>query len=146
MAKVNGGIVTLTSGNVVTTAGTVTTTAVTDADYDFLSAITSANIETLFTYGSGGTSCKVYIQTSLDGGTTWFDIAQHAFTTASANKVSAITTNIAPASQAFTPSDAALTDNTIIQGVLGDRYRLKIVSVGTYAGSTTVKVYMSVRF
>ena len=99
-------------------------------------------VETIFTYGSGGTTCKVYIQTSLDGGLTWIDIACHAFTTATASKVSAITENIAPASQAFAPTDGSLTDNTIIQGVLGDLLRAKVISVGTYA-ATTVKVVFS---
>lgn len=86
-------------------------------------------------YGAGGTSCKVYIQTSLDQGTTWFDIACFAFTTASATRMlnlSALTPVTTPA----TPTDGALADNTALDGPLGDRFRPKVVTVGTYTGPT----------
>jgi len=98
-------------------------------------------VESIFDYGSGGTTAKVWVQTSLDGGTTWFDIVSHAFTTADLSKVSAISLAIAPASQGFTPAEAALTDNTIIQGILGDRIRTKLTTTGTYGGSTTLAVW-----
>ena len=123
----------------ITAAGTVTGDAYVFGPRTALGLI----VESIFDYGSGGTTAKVYIQTSLDGGTTWFDVVSHAFATTDANKVSGITTLIAPASQGFAPGDAALTDNTIIQGVLGDRIRVKLVTAGTYAGSTTVAVWAS---
>lgn len=97
--------------------------------------------EAIFTYGSGGTTAKCYVQTSFDGGTTWIDIISFAFATASATKVSAVTTMIAPGTQAFSPADGALTDNTVVNGVLGDRVRLKYVTTGTYASTTlTIKI------
>ena len=98
-------------------------------------------IEAKFLYGAGGTNAKAYVQTSLDGGVSWVDIAAFVFTTAAANKVSAIALTIAPAAQAFTPSDGALTDDTIIQGVFGDRIRVKYVTTGTYTGATSLAVY-----
>jgi len=97
-------------------------------------------LEAKFLYGAGGTSAKAYVQTSLDGGATWFDIASFAFATTAANKVSAVNRSIAPASQAFTPTDGTLTDNTIIQGVLGDRARVKLIVVGTYTGASSVEL------
>ena len=101
----------------------------------------SLTVESVFLYGAGGGTCKVYVQTTLDG-TVWIDVAQHAFTTAAATKVSAVTCYIAPAAQALTPGDAALTDNTIIQGVLGDSVRVKVVSAGTvYSGATSIAVH-----
>ena len=39
------------------------------------------------TYTSGGTTAKAWVQTSLDGGTNWFDLACFSFTTAAAVKV-----------------------------------------------------------
>ena len=45
--------------------------------------VESATIQANFTYGSGGTTAAVWVQTSLDGGTTWVDIANFAFTTSS---------------------------------------------------------------
>lgn len=125
-----------------TTIGAATTTT---ASAVTIANATYATVESIFLYGAGGTTTKVFIQTSLDGGTTWFDVAQHAFTTAAASKVSSVTALIAPAAQALTPGDAALTDNTIIQGVLGDRLRAKVVSTGTYTGATSVAVYAVVK-
>lgn len=98
------------------------------------------SVESIFTRAGGGTSTDVYVQTSLDGGATWFDVAEHSFATTTASKVSAVNRAIAPASQAFAPGDAALTANTIVQGVLGDRVRAKVVVVGTYTGASSLKV------
>jgi len=86
-------------------------------------------------YGSGGTSVKAYLQTSLDQGATAIDIACAAFGTAgkvACFNFSALTPKLTP----VVPTDGALADDTAIDGVLGDRFRLKIVSTGTYAGST----------
>lgn len=97
--------------------------------------------EAIFLYGAGGTNVTAYVQTSLDNGATWFDIMCFQFTTAAASKISAVTTNIAPATQAFAPTDGTLTADTIIQGILGDRIRLKYVTTGTYTGATSLAVY-----
>lgn len=102
-------------------------------------------VEAILTYGSGGTTAKAYVQTSLDGGTTWVDIACFAFTTATASKVSALTAHVAPGTQAFTPTDGTLTDNTVVNGVLGDRFRCKLTTTGTYAGGTTIAVHMTTK-
>ncbi len=97
--------------------------------------------QAVFTYvADAATSAKAYIQTSLDAGATWFDIASFAFTTSTATKVSAVTTEIAPASQAFTPADGTLSDNTIIQGIIGDRLRVKFVSVGAYGAGSNLRI------
>lgn len=88
-----------------------------------------------FTYTSGGTTCKAFLQTSFDGGVTWCDIACMAFTTASLKKVGCISPVIAAAAPA-TPTDGTLADNTINNGLLGDRVRVKVISTGTYAGTT----------
>jgi hypothetical protein len=95
--------------------------------------------QAVFTYGSGGTSAKFWVQTSLDGGVTWLDVMSFAFLTATATKMSAVVTTTALAAAA-TPSDAALADNTILSGVLGDQVRVKYTSVGTYAGGTTIAI------
>lgn len=96
-------------------------------------------IQAKFTYGSGGTTVKTYAQTSLDGGQTWIDVASFAFATATATKISALKRQTALAA-GVTPTDGALTDNTILDGLLGDRLRVKITTVGTYAGGTTLVV------
>jgi hypothetical protein len=100
-------------------------------------------MSSIFDYGSGGTTAKAWLQTSLDNGATWVDVISHAFTTADLTRVSSIYGDVAPASQAFAPSDGALADNTVINGVLGDRFRVKVITTGTYAGSTTLNVYVT---
>lgn len=116
----------------ITAAGTQVGDPVTDLD-GMLAMAASLRLA----YGSGGTSVKAYLQTSLDQGTTWIDIACVVFGTAAEHAVlnfSALT----PKTTQVVPSDGALTDDTAVDGILGDRVRLKVVSVGTYAGSTVL--------
>lgn len=96
-------------------------------------------IQAVFTYGSAGTTAKYWIQTSLDGGVTWIDVAQFAFATATATKVSSVFGTVALAA-GTTPTDGTLADNTILNGLLGDIIRVKRTTVGTYAGGTTIAI------
>ena len=120
-------------------AGTVTTTPVTG-----LAGARNIAAQAKFLYGAGGTSVKAYLQTSLDAGVTWIDIACFAFTTSAATKVSALQTAIALAA-AVTPTDGSLSDNTILNGLFGDRVRLKYIVVGTYTGASSLQVDLVVR-
>jgi hypothetical protein len=43
-----------------------------------------------------------------------------------------------PVTTPTAPSDGTLTDNTAFDGPLGDRFRAKVVSVGTYTGPTVL--------
>jgi hypothetical protein len=95
-----------------------------------------------FSYGSGGTTVDAYLQTSVDGGLTWMDIAQWHFTTASARSFFNLN------SQASHPTpvqatDGALAANTANDGILGPLFQVKTVSTGTYAG-TTLRIDVSV--
>lgn len=95
-------------------------------------------------YGSGGTTVRAYVQTSLDQGTTWIDIACVLFGTAS--EVAALNFSaLTPKTTQVTPTDGALSDDTAVDGVLGDRFRLKVVSTGTYAGSTVLSARICAR-
>lgn len=123
----------------ITTAGTQTATAVEDLD-----GMLAAAVQFRLAYGSGGTSVKAYLQTSLDQGTTWVDVACFAATTVSAVKVYNLSA-LTPKTTAATPTDGSLTDDTSVDGILGDRLRVKVVSVGTYAGSTVLSVRAVVR-
>lgn len=106
-----------------------------------LGGVDDISIEARFNYGSGGTTVKAWVQTSIDGGVSWFDIANFAFTTAAANKLHAVTKNPAtPPTAGVAPGDAALADNTVLNGILGDRYRIKWTSTGTYAGLTNLRI------
>lgn len=89
-------------------------------------------------YGSGGGVIKAYIQTSLDQGVTAMDIACVVFGAAgevAAQNFSALT----PKLTQVAPTDGTLADDTAIDGFLGDRFRVKVVSSSTvYAGSTVL--------
>jgi hypothetical protein len=123
----------------ITAAGTQTATAVEDLD-----GMLAAAVQFRLAYGSGGTSVKAYLQTSLDQGSTWIDVACFTATTASAVRVVNLSA-LTPKTTLVTPTDGALSDDSAVDGILGDRLRLKVVSVGTYAGSTLLTVRAVVR-
>lgn len=119
----------------ITAAGAgVTTTAI-----DSLDLARSVTLQANFDYGSDGTSLKVWVQTSIDGGTTWVDAACFAFTTSDARKVVNLSA-ATPVTTLYTATDGTLADDTVKDGVFGARWRCKYTSVGTYAGSTTINV------
>lgn len=91
-------------------------------------------IQANFAYGSGGTSVAVFLQTSLDGGTSWIDIANFSFTTASAIAIVNLSA-ATPKTTAVTPTDGSLAANTVVDGIIGAMFRCKGSSVGTYVGA-----------
>ena len=123
-----------------TTTITGAVTAVVTTPITLLTGMMYLVMQAQMAVGTGGTSIQAWVQTSIDGGTTWIDVATFAFANTPLRKVSAVNGYIAPAAQAFTATDGTLADNTIQQGVLGNRVRLKYTSVGTYSGGTTLTV------
>ena len=104
----------------------------------------SAIIQGTFTYGSGGTSATVWVQTSADQGNTWIDVANFSFTTASARflyNLSALT----PVTSEYTPTDGSLASNTAKDGILGNLWRTKTTTTGAYAGNTALRVDVQAR-
>lgn len=120
----------------ITTAVTGVTTGSVNMSLVDVNALT---LEAIFTYGSGGTTAKFWIQTRLGASGSWTDIANFAFTTASADKFSSLCNYIALAA-ATAKTDATLADNTILNGLLGDEIRVKYTTTGTYAGGTTILI------
>lgn len=96
-------------------------------------------IQANFAYGSGGTSVDAYVQTSLDNGATWTDIAEFHFTTAAARKIVNLNAQT-PQTTQVTPTDGAMSDNTAQDGVLGPLFQVKLASTGTYAGATSLRI------
>ena len=129
------GLTTAVSGSVVTVASDST-------PYIELDGVEAATFFARLAYGSGGTDCTVYVQTTLDG-TNWFDIACFAFTTSSASRLVNLS-GLTPVSSLYTPTDGALSDNTVKDGLLGHRFRVKVTSTGTYA-NTSLSVIMNAR-
>lgn len=87
-----------------------------------------------FVYGSGGTSGKVWLQTSLDG-STWVDIANMAFTTASKRRLMNLSADTV-VSTPYAATDGTLADDTVKDGIIGGVYRTKLTTIGTYAATT----------
>lgn len=132
----DGGVVTLYSATI-TTAGTATGGTLTN-----LGGAEYAAVQAAFTYGSGGSVTTAYVQTSLDSGTTWTDLACMQFGTVTARRIYTIGQLVGASTALVTPTDGALTANTMVGGVLGDRMRVKVISAGTaYAGNTRLAIH-----
>jgi len=123
----------------VTTAATTNCTAVTS-----LTGMLACSVWLKFTYGSGGTNTKAYIQTSLDGGNSWIDIACVLFATATETGVLNFS-GLTPKITQVVPTDGSMADDTALDGFLGDRLRMKVVSTGTYAGNTSLSARIVAR-
>jgi len=92
-----------------------------------------------FTYGSGGTSADVWVQSSIDAGVTWVDMANCHFTTSSARFLYNLS-SLTPVTTAYTATDGSLAANTVKDGLIAPWMRVKYTTVGTYAGSTKLNV------
>ena len=118
-------------------------TAVAQTPITDLEGIKACDIAVDFAGGTGGTSCKGWIQTSFDGGTRWIDIKNFAFANTAARKginLSALT----PVTTAVTLTDGTMADDAVQDGFLGAALRAKITSVGTYS-NTTLSVKINVK-
>lgn len=100
-----------------------------------------------FVWGSAGTTCKAWLQTSLDEGATWNDIMCFSFTTASKRTIGAVNNFQAAGSgtDLVVPTDGTLAADKVVNGILGNLMRVKITSTGTYAGSTTLTILGQLR-
>lgn len=97
-------------------------------------------IQANFTYvASAATSVTAYVQSTLDGGLTWFDVVAFQFTTSSGIKLANLRRTTAVTTIAA-PTDGSLTANTCVDGLLGDQLRVKWVSVGTYGAGTALLI------
>lgn len=124
-------------------AVTTALTGIAQTPVQNLEGIVAATIEAKLSYGSGGTSLKAWVQITLDDGATWIDVACFAFTTGSGVKVVNLS-GLTPVTTAITPSDGAMADNTVQDGILGSAMRVKLTSTGTYA-NTIMSVKVSAR-
>lgn len=113
---------------------------------DWVTGLDGMQALTLFArlaYGSGGSSVRVFFQTSIDQGVTPIDVACFVFTIGDVRFVNLSGFNAITVPQVVT--DGALADNTVVNGPLGDHLRAKVVSLGLYAGSTLLSLRGSAR-
>lgn len=132
-------ITTAVIGSVITSGAAASGAA--QAQIDRLGGMAGVSLQAKFVYGSGGTACIVWVQTSLDQGVNWIDVARFDFATANAVKLANISAvpALAPAAQ------AALSAEGKLDGILGDRLRAVITTTGTYAGNTSISLRAGVR-
>lgn len=107
-----------------------------------LEGMLAATIGATFNYGAGGTSAVVHIETSANQGQSWIEVARFDFATASAEKAANLS-GLTPVG--VYDATTALSANAVKDGLLGDRWRARLVTVGTYSGSTSLSVWMNAR-
>jgi hypothetical protein len=99
-------------------------------------------IDAEFTYGSGGTTVDAWVQTSIDGGKTWVDIAQFHFTTSSGSAIVNLS-SLTPHTTQIVPTNGSLMANTVVDGSLGPQFQVLLTTTGTYAGGTALAIAVS---
>lgn len=99
-----------------------------------------------FNYGAGGTDITVFLQTAIniDGTDVWVDIVTFHATTAALEHIYNMNAGTA-VTTAVIPKDGALSDNTSISGIVGDKLRVKYTSTGTYSGTTNIEVVVNLK-
>jgi hypothetical protein len=126
---------------------TAITTAISPVTVQGLARAKSIGFQGSFKYGSAGTTCNVIIQTSFDGGQTFWDVVNFSFTTATANyycNVSGLTPVTWAANTPAILTNGTLANDTVNDGYLGDQWRALVSSTGTYA-NTFLSVYATAR-
>ena len=93
-----------------------------------LDGMQAVTLEARLIYGSGGTSVIARVQTSFDEGQTWRDVARFDFATTSLVKWA----NISGLSPKGVSTLTALGAEGVTDGLLGDRLRVEVTSVGAY--------------
>ena len=129
----NGGALQVTSSSV----------AVVSTPITGLGGMTGLTARLDFRYGSSGTKIQAYLQSGFDE-STYYDIACMSALLASKSALLNFS-GLTPKLTEVTPTDGALADDTAIDGLLGDRLRLKVVITGTYAGSSLLSGYIAPR-
>lgn len=128
----------------ITTADDITTPWLSGLD-----GMQSASLQFRFAYGNGDGQVLVFLQTSLDEADdtpsgTAIDIACHLFVGAARTEMQNFTderqTESASDGGGIQPTDGALEPGQAINGILGDRFRLRIRSTGTFSGPTVLSV------
>lgn len=103
-----------------------------------LQGMLSLAVNLRFAWGSGGGTGAIYLQTSIDQGQTWFDIVCMSFAAAAKHRVYNLSA-LTPKTD-ITPVDGALPNDTVLDGLLGDRLRAKLKTTGPIYATSTLLV------
>ena len=133
LAAAPGSATTLLSVPLNTPINTTKTTPIQTKDW----APADLTVHCDFVYGSGGDTVDAYFQVSVDGGSTWVDVAECHFTTASLRELYDIT-SLPSALSSRIATDGSLTSNAANGRMIG--WRVEYVSTGTYSDGTTLQI------
>lgn len=131
-------ITTAVTGSVIT-AG-VSPAGVAQSFLDRFEGMEALAIYVGFTYGAGGTTAVLKVQTTFDD-VEWIDIARFDFATASRSAVANLSALL---SKAVT-TVAALGAEGVNDGLLGAKLRAILTTTGTYTTNTSIKVRVAAR-
>jgi hypothetical protein len=108
-----------------------------------LGRILALSLTCVFTATGGGIGVRVYVQSSLDGGNTYFDAVCFTF----GNTSGVLRANLDGCAQVAptAPSAGALADNTCAHGLLGEHLRFVVTSTGTFSAGTKIALYYTTR-
>ena len=123
-------VITAALGDVVITEG-VSSANVAQALWDRLAGINALSLIAAFTYGSGGTTAVVTVDTALGAGGVWIPVARFDFAQASATKQLVLSRSAIAAAATLSALSA---DSSI--NLIGDRFRTRLTTTGIYAGGT----------
>lgn len=128
-------ITTNLTGEVITTG--TSADGVAQSLIDRLESMLAVDLQVAFVYGSGGSACVVVVETSLDQGDSWIEIARFDFAMTTVTKVA----NLSGLLSKGITTVAALSSEGVLDSVLGDRLRASVTSTGTaYGTGTSVSV------
>lgn len=95
--------------------------------------------------GAGGTKVRGFVQTTFDQGNTWVDVACFAFATnANAVKVANVSALTPRTTPLVNPTDGGLGDDTVLDGLVGDRWRMKVDATGAWPQGTQISGRLTV--
>jgi hypothetical protein len=104
----------------------------------------AAIVQLKFAVTGAGTSALAIIETTIDAGTTWGAVCSGAFhTTAGITEAYVAVVRTASFSElggSWMEFIAAATDEIYLDGILGDRIRIKLVTVGVYNATLTGRI------
>ncbi len=100
--------------------------------------------QVIFVDGGGGTTIDVFIQTTFDDQTTWVDIMQFAFLVTAGTQIMSVRGDTAIIADIAPTDGGGPGDGIAIDGLIGSHVRARIVTTGTYTGTTTIDVRLKI--
>jgi hypothetical protein len=100
---------------------------------------TVMQLQGTWTYTSGGTTSDFWVQTSLDGGVSWVDVAHFGPNLTASTRLIVNVESAAGIATGYVATDGSFgttgTTTTVAGGIFGTMWRVKYTTTGTYVGT-----------